>query len=55
MYAANHLIKEHSAMAENILIVDDEKPSRIWWRIYLTNEGYHVYKFYTAAADPILY
>ena len=25
MYAANHLIKEHSAMAENILIVDDEK------------------------------
>ena len=49
MYAANHLIKEHSAMAENILIVDDEKSIADLVEVYLTNEGYHVYKFYTAA------
>ena len=45
MYAANHLIKEHSAMAENILIVDDEKSIADLVEVYLTNEGYHVYKF----------
>ena len=36
-------------MAENILIVDDEKSIADLVEVYLTNEGYHVYKFYTAA------
>ena len=36
-------------MAENILIVDDEKSIADLVEVYLTNEGYHAYKFYTAA------
>ncbi len=36
-------------MAENILIVDDEKSIADLVEVYLANEGYRVYKFYTAA------
>ena len=36
-------------MAQSILIVDDEKSIADLVEVYLTNEGYHVYKFYTAA------
>lgn len=36
-------------MAENILIVDDEKSIADLVEVYLVNEGYQVYKFYTAA------
>lgn len=42
-------------MAENILIVDDEKSIADLVEVYLTNEGYHVYKFYTGGRGPILH
>lgn len=35
-------------MDANILIVDDEKEIADLVELYLTNEGFHVYKFYTA-------
>jgi two-component system response regulator VanR len=35
-------------MNSNILIVDDEKEIADLVQVYLTNEGYTVYKFYTA-------
>lgn len=35
-------------MQENILVVDDEKPIADLVEVYLQNEGYKVFKFYTA-------
>lgn len=36
-------------MKESILIVDDEKEIADLLEVYLTNDGYHVYKFYNGA------
>lgn len=36
-------------MSENILVVDDEKEIADLVEVYLSNEGYSVYKFYNAA------
>ena len=35
-------------MAENILVVDDEREIADLVEVYLQNEGYTVYKFYNA-------
>ncbi len=37
-------------MSEKVLIVDDEEPIADLVEVYLKNEGYTVYKFYTAEA-----
>lgn len=35
-------------MSDKILIVDDEKEIADLLEVYLKNENYHVFKFYTA-------
>ena len=41
--------KELSILPEKILVVDDEIEIADLVELYLTNENYEVYKFYTAA------
>ena len=38
----------NTQMAENILVVDDEREIADLVEVYLQNEGYTVYKFYNA-------
>ncbi len=41
----------NTQMAENILVVDDEREIADLVEVYLQNEGYTVYKFYNAAVS----
>ena len=38
----------NTQMAENILVVDDEREIADLVEVYLQNEGYTVYRFYNA-------
>ena len=44
----NYIIKEETLMPDKILVVDDEAEIADLVELYLTNENFLVYKFYSA-------